>query len=130
MDIPSKLRYHARHTWLDQSGDGVLIGLTEHAVGGLGDILYVQLPDVGDELIIGQSCGAVESHKTATDIDSPVAGLILDVNDALRTDPGLVNRDPYGAGWLFRIQATELGPTLTATEYEGLTQLPFPDPIC
>ena len=92
--------------------------------------MYVQLPGLGDELMIGQSCGAVESHKTATDIDSPAAGLILAVNDALRDDPGLVNRDPYGAGWLFRVQATEIGPTLTATEYEALTQLPFPDSVC
>jgi glycine cleavage system H protein len=128
--VPSHLRYHSRHTWLDQAGDTVTVGLTQHAADGLGAIVYVQLPEIGDRVTGGDPCGAVESHKTASDVDSPASGDVLTVNDALRDDPGLVNRDPYGAGWLFQLRITELAATLTPEQYQELALVPFPETAC
>ncbi|MEV0133528.1 glycine cleavage system protein GcvH [Dactylosporangium sp. NPDC050688] len=130
MTVPVHLRYSAGHTWLEQAGDSVTIGVTRHAADGMRDIVYVHLPDIGAELSVGQPCGAVESAKTASDVDSPASGVVLTVNAALREDPGLVNRDPFGAGWLFRLRVTDLGATMTAEEYAKLMMAPFPDTVC
>jgi glycine cleavage system H protein len=128
--LPAHLRYTASHTWLNQTGDTVTVGLTEHGANGMRDIVYVQLPDIGDELTVGQPCGSVESSKTASDVDAPASGVVFARNAALRDDPSLVNRDPFGAGWLVRIRFTELGATMTAEEYAKLMQVPFPDTVC
>lgn len=130
MTVPAHLLYHGRHTWLAGLDGTVTVGLTLHAATGLGAIVYVALPEVGEQLTIDRPCGAVESHKTASDVDSPVSGRVLTVNDALHHDPGLVNRDPYGAGWLFRIAVTDVGTLLTPEQYQELTLIPFPDTVC
>ncbi|MEU4642883.1 glycine cleavage system protein GcvH [Micromonospora sp. NPDC023814] len=128
--VPAHLRYTAGHTWLDEAGDAKTVGLTKHAADGMRDIVYVQLPDIGAEVTVGQACGSVESSKTASDVDAPASGVVLAVNAALRDDPSLVNRDPFGAGWLFRIRVTDPGATMTAEEYAKLMQVPFPDTVC
>jgi glycine cleavage system H protein len=128
--LPAHLRYSAGHTWLDQAGDTVTIGLTGHASDGMRDIVYVQLPDIGAEVTVGQPCGSVESSKTASDVDAPASGVVLAVNAALRDDPSLVNRDPFEAGWLLRVRFTELGATMSAEEYAKLMLVPFPDSVC
>ena len=131
MTVPAHLRYNADHEWLEETDGGTTtVGLTLYAAGALGDIVYVQLPSVGDRLVAGQSCGAVESNKTASGVHSPASGQVVAINEALRTDPSLINRDPYGNGWLFRIFVTDLGATLTAAQYEELTLVPPPDAGC
>jgi glycine cleavage system H protein len=130
MAVPTHLRYSIEHAWLEQVDDLVTVGLTQHAADGLGDIVYICLPEPGEELVVGKVCGAVESNKTASDVSSPASGQVLAVNHALVDDPHLVNRDPYGAGWLFRIRATELTATLSPEQYDELALTPFPDSVC
>ena len=130
MTVPAHLHYNADHEWLEETDGTTTVGLTKHAASALGDIVYVQLPSVGDRLVGGQSCGAVESNKTASGLYSPASGQVVAVNEALRADPSLINRDPYGDGWLFRILVTDVGALLTAAQYEELTLLPLPDNPC
>jgi glycine cleavage system H protein len=129
--VPTDLRYNEDHQWLLAEADGmVTVGLTEYGADAFGNIVYVHLPSVDDELTAGDSCGAVESNKTASDLYSPASGHVVAVNEALRDEPSLVNDDPYGAGWLFRIVVTELDKTLTAAEYEARTLSPLPEQRC
>jgi glycine cleavage system H protein len=130
MQVPAHLRYSADHEWLDAADGTATVGLTELGADAFGDIEYVKLPSVGDELVAGDSCGAVESNKTASDLYSPASGHVVAVNEALRDKPSLINDDPYGAGWLFRIVVTDLDATLTPEQYEELTLLPLQDKSC
>jgi glycine cleavage system H protein len=107
-DIPSDLKYSATHEWIEDEGDGtVKVGITDHAQDLLGDMVYVELPEIGRGVQAGEECAVVESVKAASDVYSPVSGEIVEVNDALNEDPDLVNKDPYGEGWLFRVQLAE-----------------------
>jgi glycine cleavage system H protein len=111
-DIPPDLHYTAEHEWVRRSGDDtVRIGITDFAQSALGDVVFVQLPDQGAELIAGESFGEVESTKSVSDLYAPVSGKVTAVNGDLEGSPQLVNSDPYGAGWLLDIRVSD-GPEL------------------
>jgi glycine cleavage system H protein len=104
--IPSDLQYTKSHEWVRQAQDGAIeIGITDHAQSALGDLVFVEVPDVGRNLNAGEACAVVESVKAASDVYSPLAGKVIANNGALASKPELLNEDPYGAGWLFRLQA-------------------------
>lgn len=120
--IPSELKYASSHEWIRVEADGTAyVGITDHAQAALGDLVYVELPDVENELAGGEEAGVVESVKAASDIYTPVSGEVIAVNEALEDTPELINSDPYGDGWIFRIRLTdqeELDDLLSADEYE------------
>ena len=120
MEIPGELSYTAEHEWID-AGDPVTVGITRYAADALGDVVYVDLPEVGRTVAAGEAFGEIESTKSVSDLYAPSAGEIVAVNEALTDDPGIINRDPYGEGWLVRIRVTEQGPTMVADAYRSLT---------
>ncbi|HSN43222.1 MAG TPA: glycine cleavage system protein GcvH [Propionibacteriaceae bacterium] len=103
--IPEDLRYSEDHEWV-RSGNGssVRVGITEYAANEMGDIVYVSLPTVGEEVAVGDACGELESTKSVSDVLAPVAGVVISVNEILSSAPETVNLDPYGDGWLFDIE--------------------------
>jgi glycine cleavage system H protein len=106
--IPKELKYTPSHEWVKLEDDGtVTIGITAHAQSLLGDIVYVELPDVQKKLSKGEGCGVVESVKAAADVYAPVAGEVIKSNEALSTQPELMNIDPYGDGWLCRLKLAD-----------------------
>jgi glycine cleavage system H protein len=108
-DIPADLHYTAEHEWVRRSGENtVRIGITDFAQSALGDVVFVQLPDVGSEVTAGESFGEVESTKSVSDLYAPVSGKVVAVNSDLDASPQLVNSEPYGAGWLLDVQATDV----------------------
>jgi glycine cleavage system H protein len=117
--IPKTLRYSKTHEWVRQEEDYFVIGITDHAQSMLGDLVYVELPDVETHFESGQECAVVESVKAAADIYCPLAGEVIEINDAIIENPQLINEDPYGKGWLFRIRPFDNDPAelLSATEY-------------
>ena len=119
MDLPDDRRYTAEHEWID-AGDPATVGLTAHAADQLGDVVFVALPEVGRTLTAGEAFGEIESTKSVSDLYAPAAGDVVAVNSALEDDPGAVNADPYGAGWLVRIRVSEPGPTMDAAGYRAL----------
>jgi glycine cleavage system H protein len=125
MSIPDELRYTAEHEWIAISGSTASVGITDYAQQALGDVVYVSVPAPGTRVTAGEPCGEVESTKSVSDIYSPVDGEVSEVNPDLEDDPALVNSDPYGAGWLMKIQLddpdNEAG-LLTADEYVDLTK--------
>jgi glycine cleavage system H protein len=125
MTIPAELRYTAEHEWVSVDGTTASVGITDYAQRALGDVVYVSVPATGTRVTAGEPCGEVESTKSVSDIYAPVTGEVTEVNSDVDEDPGLVNSDPYGAGWLMRVQLDddEGEPTglLTADEYAELT---------
>lgn len=114
-DIPPNLRYTAEHEWVRRSGDDTLrVGITDFAQSALGDVVFVQLPDVGAELTAGESFGEVESTKSVSDLYAPVSGKVSAVNTDLEGSPQLVNSDPYGAGWLLDVQVSDVAEVESA----------------
>jgi glycine cleavage system H protein len=104
--IPSDLKYTKSHEWVRQVKNGAIeIGITDHAQSALGDLVFVEVPDVGRSLSAGEACAVVESVKAASDVYSPLAGKVIANNAALTGKPELLNEDPYGAGWLFRLES-------------------------
>ena len=123
MNVPEHLQYTKTHEWLRLDGDEATVGITDHAQAELTDIVYVELPQIGAALTAAQQAAVVESVKAASDIYAPIGGSVVAVNPALEADPGLVNRDPYGEGWLFklRVEAGEQIETLKeAAQYREL----------
>lgn len=114
MNTPENLKYAASHEWLAEDGT---VGITEFAQEQLGDVVYVELPEVGREVEAGESIAVVESVKTASDIYSPAAGKIVAVNEELEGSPELVNSAPFEGGWLFKLEVTEEGDLLDAEAY-------------
>jgi glycine cleavage system H protein len=100
----SELRYTKDHEWVRPEGDAATIGITDHAQNALGDVVFVDLPEVGREVATGEAIAVVESVKAASDVYAPIAGRIVEVNSALAEDPGLINREPTGEGWFFKIE--------------------------
>jgi len=119
--IPNELKYTSSHEWAKIDSDGLItIGITDHAQGLLGDIVFVELPELDTEVSSGEEAGVVESVKAASDIYSPISGTVIEVNEALENTPDLINSDPYGKGWLFRVQPTdesEMKELMDADEY-------------
>jgi glycine cleavage system H protein len=109
-DIPSDLRYAESHEWISQEEEGVVkVGISDHAQGQLGDLVFVELPEEGETFGRGDACAVVESVKAASDIYCPVSGEIVVVNEALADTPEIVNNDPYGDGWLFSVKLDDTG---------------------
>ncbi|MBN9463565.1 MAG: glycine cleavage system protein GcvH [Burkholderiales bacterium] len=121
MDNPADLRYTSSHEWLRNEADGTAtVGITFHAQDALGELVYVELPEVGRRLAQGEACVVVESTKAASDVYAPVAGEVVAVNEALADAPQTVNEAPYGAGWLFRLRPedpAQVGALLDAQAY-------------
>ena len=120
---PSELKYAASHEWARLEEDGsVTVGITDHAQDALGDVVFVELPDVGDSLAAGDEAGVVESVKAASDIYAPVAGEVIAVNEKLEDEPETVNADPYNDGWFYKLQpgdTSELEALLSAEDYQA-----------
>lgn len=108
LEYPEDLRYASEHEWVRTGQEGVVrIGITSYAQDALGDVVYVSLPAVGDELAVGDTCGEIESTKSVSDLYSPLAGEVTAVNEALDATPELVNSDPYGEGWIFELKVSD-----------------------
>lgn len=104
-NVPENLRYRDSHEWIDPSQSPSPVGITDHAQAELTDVVFVDPPKVGTQVSAGQQVCVIESVKAASDIYAPVSGEIVSINEALTSDPGLLNRDPYAGGWIFKIQA-------------------------
>jgi len=124
LTIPDDRRYHPEHIWAQDAGGGVWrIGITDFAQQQLGEVIYVDLPEAGAHFAQGEPCATVESAKAASEVITPLSGTVLEVNAALADAPETLNRDPYGAGWLARIQVDDPAePTLDAAEYQAQVQ--------
>jgi glycine cleavage system H protein len=123
MHNPDDLRYSAEHEWVRVDGTIAEVGITDFAQDNLGDIVYVQLPEIGATLVRDAACSEVESTKSVSDIFAPVSGTVVEVNEALTTTPELINSDPYGAGWMFRVElsdAAEVDTLMDAAAYQAL----------
>ena len=124
MSFPAELRYTAEHEWVSVEGTVASVGITDYAAQQLGDVVYVSLPQVGATVTAGEPCGEVESVKSVSDLYSPVDGEVTEVNEELNDDPALINAEPYGLGWMFRVKlapgATEPTGLLSPAEYEEL----------
>ncbi|WP_058046377.1 glycine cleavage system protein GcvH [Streptomyces roseifaciens] len=124
MSNPQQLRYSKEHEWLSAvDADGVAtVGITEFAANALGDVVYAQLPAVGDTVTAGETCGELESTKSVSDLYSPVTGEVTEANQDVANDPSLVNSAPFEGGWLFKVKITdEPADLLSAAEYDGFT---------
>lgn len=120
-NIPKHLKFTATHEWLNGSDEPVLVGITDHAQQLLGDMVFVDLPDVGLSVKAGDELGVLESVKAASDFYAPISGVIVEVNQQVNADPALVNTSPYGAGWLVKIKASdvdEVSKLLSADQYQ------------
>ena len=124
MDIPQNLLYTAEHEWVDWTPgttEPVAVGITGYAAESLGDIVFVQLPEVGQRLTAGETCGELESTKSVSDLFAPVTGEVTEVNQAAVDDPAIINADPYGAGWLLKVRVETSEGLITAAKYAELT---------
>jgi glycine cleavage system H protein len=125
MYVPDELRYSTDHEWVAVIGTRARVGITEYAQDALGDVVYVQVPELGASVASGDSFGEVESTKSVSDVYAPLSGTVVAVNEALADAPETVNRDPYGAGWLCEIEiadASELEALLDAQAYQALLE--------
>lgn len=125
-NVPNELKYTKEHEWLREETDGIFtVGITQHAQELLGDMVFIDLPEVGTQVSQGDDCSVAESVKAASDIYAPISGEIVEVNHALEDAPEQVNNAPYGDGWIFKIKAsdaTELEALLAASAYEALLE--------
>lgn len=123
MNIPANLKYTNEHEWVRVEGDVVYVGITDYAQEQLGDIVFVDIPTVGETLNAGDTIGTIEVVKTISDIFCPISGEVLEVNEALEENPALVNQDPYGEGWLVKIKPaadSDFDALLDAEAYKAL----------
>ena len=124
-NIPDDLHYSKDHEWVRVDGNVAIVGITDYAQDSLGDVVYVELPKVGDDFAANESFGSVESVKAVSEVFSPVSGEVVGINEALADTPEKVNQDPYGDGWMIRVQMSnpgEVDSMLTAAEYEDFTK--------
>jgi|TARA_B100000959_G_C14916891_1_gene597767 glycine cleavage system H protein len=123
--VPDELKYSEQHEWLSLDGDVGTIGVTDYAQSQLGDIVFVELPQVGDVLEKGQSFGTIEAVKTVEELYTPIAGEVLEINDTLEDDAEQVNSDPYSDGWMIKVRLSDtanLDTMLSAEDYEELIE--------
>ncbi|MEU6266394.1 glycine cleavage system protein GcvH [Saccharopolyspora shandongensis] len=120
MSLPANLRYTEEHEWIEDRGELVRIGITEHAADALGDIVFVQLPEVGEQIEAGKPCGELESTKSVSDLFAPVTGEVVAINESVVDDPALVNSEPYGEGWLLEVRTSDTSALLTAEQYAAV----------
>lgn len=124
-NVPEDLQYSKDHEWIRVEGDTGTIGITDHAQSSLGDVVYVELPKVGDTFSAHESFGSVESVKAVSEIFTPVSGEVIEVNESLQDEPEKVNNDPYGEAWMIRLRMSnpgEVDSMLSAAEYEDFTK--------
>ena len=122
MNHPSELKYASTHEWVRIEGDLVVTCISDHAQDALGDLVYVETPEVGQQITAGEQAGVVESVKTASDIHAPVSGTVVEINANLEDDPDFVNDDPYGKGWIYKIKPDNIADVeqlLSSTAYEA-----------
>lgn len=122
MNHPSELKYASTHEWVRIEGDLVVTGISDHAQDALGDLVYVETPEVGQQITAGEQAGVVESVKTASDIHAPVSGTVVEINANLEDDPDFVNDDPYGKGWIYKIKPDNIADVeqlISSTAYEA-----------
>jgi len=125
VDYPDDVRYTQDHEWAKQEGGVVTVGITSYATDQLGDVVFVELPEVGRRLEAGKSFGVVEAVKTVSDLFAPVSGEVVEVNGAIGDNPALVNQSPFGDGWMVKIRpadAGEFGKLLSNVDYENLVE--------
>lgn len=125
MNVPDELRYSSDHEWVRVEDGKVRVGITDYAQDALGDVVFVQVPEVGAEAAAGDSFGEVESTKSVSEIYAPLAGTVVEVNTELETNPELVNSDPYGAGWIALVEpadASAVDGLMDAAAYRELTE--------
>ena len=121
-NTPGNLKYTKEHEWIEERGEKLIrFGITDYAQGALGDIVYVQLPKVGDVIEAGKVCGEVESTKSVSEIFAPVSGKIVGVNSSLDSAPETINSDPYGSGWIAEVEVSATRELLSSDEYQALT---------
>lgn len=120
-NLPNDFSYSEDHEWINATGDlagkTVRIGITSVAAERLGEVVFAEVPEVGDQVTHSEQCGEVESTKSVSDLFSPVTGTVTAVNEDVADDYAVINSDPFGAGWLFEVEVTEAGPLMTAEEY-------------
>jgi len=122
MSFPNELKYSKDHEWVRVEGNKAVSGITSHAAEALGDVVFVELPEVDDSVTAGEAFGSVESVKAVSDVFSPVSGTVVAVNEALLDSPELINSDPYGEGWMIEVEmedASQLEELLSASDYEA-----------
>ena len=123
MSIPKELRYSEDHEWIKMEGNKVRIGITEFAQSELGDIVFMELPEVGDEITLGESFGSVESVKTVSELNAPISGKIVEINEELGDEPQFVNESPYEKGWMIVVELSDesqIDNLLSAEKYEAM----------
>ncbi|MGD8922729.1 MAG: glycine cleavage system protein GcvH [Candidatus Zixiibacteriota bacterium] len=123
MDVPAELKYTKEHEWVKLDGNTAIIGITDYAQGELGDIVFVELPEIGTEVKQLDSFGTIEAVKAVSDMYSPVSGKVIGINSAVEEDPMVINRDPYGEGWMLKVEISnpsELDQLLDADGYQKL----------
>lgn len=123
MNVPQNLRYNNSHEWVLLEGDIATVGISDHAQEELTDVVFVELPPVGKTVDIGDPTAVVESVKAASDIYAPVSGEVVEVNDAVEADPSLVNTDPYGKGWIFKLRVKDAAQVDALLDADGYTSL-------
>ncbi|PRW63217.1 glycine cleavage system protein GcvH [Actinopolyspora mortivallis] len=121
MSLPTDLKYTEEHEWLAERGEVVRVGVTPYAANALGDIVYVDLPQEGQEITAGEACGELESTKSVSDLYAPASGEVTAVNQAVVDAPEQINADPFGDGWLFEMRVSEYGSLLDSGQYAELT---------
>lgn len=123
MSVPNELKYTAEHEWIKRDGNIATVGITDYAQGELGDIVYIELPTIGDTVKKGEAFGNIEAVKAVSDLYSPVSGEVVEINETLAEKPETINSDPYKGGWMVKIKfidQSELGDLLDASSYEEL----------
>lgn len=120
-EVPANLRYTKEHEWISENSDGsITFGITDYAQAALGDIVYIQLPKVGDNLVSGKVCGEVESTKSVSEIFAPLTGTVIEVNEKLDSSPEIINSQPYSDGWIAKVSVLEQGDLLSPEQYSSL----------
>jgi len=114
MSIPEEIKYTKEHEWISLDDEVAIIGITDHAQSQLGDIVFVELPDVNSEINQNETFGVIEAVKTVADLFAPVKGLIIEINSSLEDSPDLINSDPYGTGWIIKVKVSD------SSQYDGL----------
>lgn len=125
MNIPGDLRYTKEHEWVRVDGDTAVIGITDYAQGELGDVVFVELPETGDAVKQDDAFGTIEAVKAVSELFSPIDGTVEDINGLIEEDAGVVNRDPYGDGWMIKVKvgdASQLDSLLNADQYKEMVE--------
>ena len=123
MNIPQSLKYTKEHEWVREDGDTVTVGITDHAQGELGDIIFVEFPEIGQKIQRDEPLGTIEAVKTVADLFAPISGTVTEINETLDDSPESVNQDPYGDGWMVKVSVSEAGELdnlMSAGQYQEM----------